>query len=116
MTMKHDIPVTIRQEGAKTVVDLGMDNVDFRNAEALKSLLASLVLEGQAHLVLNFSKVNFMDSSGLSVLLSGKRVAEEAGGTFSICGLQGYVNNLINLTNLHKTITVFPSDAEAVKA
>jgi anti-anti-sigma factor len=57
-----------------------------------------------------------MDSSGLSVLLSGKRVAEEAGGSFSICGLQGYVNNLINLTNLNKTIAVYPTDMEALKS
>jgi anti-sigma B factor antagonist len=112
----HEVPVQIRRENAKTVVDIEADNVDFRNAEMIKSLLADLVQKGDKELVLNLRHVNFMDSSGLSVLLSGKRVAEEAGGSFSICGLQGYVNNLINLTNLNKTIAVYPTDMEALKS
>jgi anti-sigma B factor antagonist len=108
-------PITVRQEGSKTIVDVEADNVDFRNAEILKSRLSELVQAGQPQLVLNLQKVNFMDSSGLSVLLSGKRACEEVGGMFSICGLQGYVSNLINLTNLHKTIAVYATDLEAVK-
>ncbi len=113
--MTNEVPVTVRQEGSKSVIDVETDNVDFRNAEMLKSMLGDLVQQGQKNLVLNLSQVNFMDSSGLSVLLSGKRVTEEAGGSFSICGLQGYVNNLINLTNLNKTISVYATDLEATK-
>lgn len=113
--MTQETPVSIRTEGSKTLVDVETDNVDFRNAELLKGMLAELVQAGSRNVVLNLTNVNFMDSSGLSVLLAGKRVTEEAGGTFSICGLQGYVNNLITLTNLHKTITVYGSDLEAIK-
>lgn len=113
--MTNDVPVSTRQEGLKTVVDIETDNVDFRNAEMLKAMLADLVKDGKKEIILNLRQVNFMDSSGLSVLLSGKRVTEEAGGSFSICGLQGYVNNLINLTNLNKTIAVYATDLEAVK-
>jgi hypothetical protein len=39
----HEVPVQIRRENAKTVVDIEADNVDFRNAEMIKSLLADLV-------------------------------------------------------------------------
>ncbi len=113
--MTNDVPVSVRSEGSKTIVDVETDNVDFRNAELLKSMLTDLVQEGNKNLVLNLRNVNFMDSSGLSVLLTGKRVSEEVGGSFSICGLQGYVNNLINLTNLNKTIAVYPTDLEAIK-
>jgi anti-sigma B factor antagonist len=114
--MTNEVPVSIRNEGAKTIVDVETDNVDFRNAEMLKAMLAELVQKGSKDVVLNLRQVNFMDSSGLSVLLSGKRVTEEAGGSFSICGLQGYVNNLINLTNLNKTIAVYATDLEAIKS
>lgn len=114
--MTQDAPLSVREEGSKTVVDLETDNIDFRNAELLKSALSALIVTGKKDLILNLQKVNFMDSSGLSVLLSGKRVSEEAGGNFSICGLQGYVSNLIQLTNLNKVITVYDSAIEAVKA
>ncbi len=110
----HETPVSIRHEGSKVVIDVETDNVDFRNAELLKTMIGELVQDGNTNLILNLRQVNFMDSSGLSVLLTGKRTSEEAGGSFSICGLQGYVNNLISLTNLNKTIAVFPSDMEAI--
>lgn len=112
----QEVPVQIRYEGSKAIVDVEADNVDFRNAEMIKTLLAELVQKGNKDLVLNLRNVNFMDSSGLSVLLSGKRVTEDAGGSFSICGLQGYVSNLVNLTNLNKTIAVYPTDMEAIKS
>ena len=113
--MLNDVPLTVRIEGAKAIVDVEAENLDFRNAELMKSKLAEIVKGGQTHVVLNLSKVNFMDSSGLSILLSGKRLTEEAGGSFGVCELQVYVNNLISLTNLNKTIAVFASDAEAAK-
>ena len=114
--MTQDAPISVRQENDKTVVSIDTNNVDFRNAELLKGALKQQVEKGAKSLILNLANVTFMDSSGLSVLLTGKRVTEEAGGTFSICGLQGYVNNLITLTNLNKTIPVFQDEAEAVRA
>jgi len=48
------------------------------------------------------------------VILFCKRTCEEAGGKFGVFGLQSYVNNLVNLTNLNKTIDIFASEAEAL--
>lgn len=112
--MSSDTNIASRDSGTKTIVDIDAQNVDFRNCEAIKSAVAGMVAQGNKHIVLNLSKVNFMDSSGLSVILFCKRTCEEAGGTFGAFGLQAYVNNLVNLTNLNKTIDIFPSEAEAV--
>ncbi|MCA9798063.1 MAG: STAS domain-containing protein [Cyanobacteria bacterium HKST-UBA06] len=108
--------LSTRQEGEKTVLTIETNNVDFRNAELLKTEIKDLVNAGKTEIILDLSKVTFMDSAGLSVLLNGKRVTDEANGRFSICGLQGYVNNLVTLTNLNKTIPVFESDMEAIQS
>ena len=105
--MLNEIPVTASSEGDKTVLEVGADNMDFRSAEILKGILMEYVGQGHHHLVLNLSHVKFMDSSGLSVLLFGKRITEEVGGDFGICGLYGYVSNLIGSTNLNQTIKVY---------
>ena len=112
--MSSESKIESRAIGDKTVVDIEGPNVDFRNCEAIKSAVAAMVSQGQANILLNLSKVAFMDSSGLSVILFCKRTCEEANGTFGIFGLQNYVNNLVNLTNLNKTIEIYPSEAEAV--
>lgn len=106
--------IASRQSGSKTVVDIDASNVDFRNSEAIKASVASLVQQGQKNILLNMGKVSFMDSSGLSVILFCKRACDEAGGTFGVYALQNYVNNLVNLTNLHKAISIYPTEAEAV--
>lgn len=103
-----------RQSGDKTLVDIDASNVDFRNSEAIKSSVAALVSQGQKNILLNLGKVSFMDSSGLGVILFCKRTCDEAGGSFGIFALQNYVSNLVNLTNLNKTIHIFENEAEAV--
>lgn len=112
--MSSETKINSRQSGSKTIVDIDAQNVDFRNCEAIKSAVASMVAQGQKNVLLNLSKVSFMDSSGLSVILFCKRTCEEGGGTFGAYGLQNYVNNLVNLTNLNKTVDIFQNESEAV--
>jgi anti-anti-sigma factor len=111
--MSTETKILSRDSGDKTIVDIEAQNVDFRNCEAIKSSVAGFVSQGQKNIILNLSKVSFMDSSGLSVMLFCKRVCDEAGGTFGAFGLQNYVNNLVNLTNLNKTIPIYASEADA---
>lgn len=111
--MSTETSLITRDSGTKTVVEIDTQNVDFRNCEGIKSSVANIVAGGKKDIILNLSKVNFMDSSGLSVILFCKRACEEAGGTFSICALQSYVNNLVTLTNLNKTVTVLKDENEA---
>lgn len=113
--MTTESQISTRQDGQKTILTIESNNVDFRNAELLKNEIKELVTQGNVEIILDLSKVTFMDSAGLSVLLNGKRVTDEAKGRFSICGLQGYVNNLVTLTNLNKTIPVYENEVEAIR-
>ena len=112
--MSAESSIITRDNGNKTVVEVDTQNVDFRNCESIKSSMANIVAGGKKDIVLNLNKVSFMDSSGLSVILFGKRTCEEAGGTFALCGLQSYVNNLVTLTNLHKTVPIHENEADAL--
>jgi anti-anti-sigma factor len=110
--MSTETSIITRENGGRTVVEIDSQNVDFRNCEGIKSSIANIVSSGNKNVVLNLSKVTFMDSSGLSVILFSKRTCEEAGGTFSVCNLQGYVNNLFSLTNLNKTVRILANESE----
>ena len=111
--MTTDTSVETRDVNGKVIVDIQAQNVDFRNCEAIKSAVAGVVGGGQKDILLNLSNVSFMDSSGLSVILFCKRTCEEASGTFGAYGLQSYVSNLVNLTNLNKTIDIYDDEAAA---
>ncbi len=111
--MSAETKITTREAGSKIIIDIDAQNVDFRNCEMIKSTVSALAIPGKAHLVLNLSQVGFMDSSGLGVILFCKRVCDEAGGSFAVCGLQSYVNNLVTLTKLDKAVSIFPTEFEA---
>jgi anti-sigma B factor antagonist len=114
--MSLETGIVTRENGSKTIVEVDTQNVDFRNCESIKSAVANIVAGGKKDIVLNLNKVSFMDSSGLSVILFCKRTCEEAGGKFSVCGLQSYVNNLVHLTNLNKTVPIHESENEAISS
>ncbi len=112
--MSGEANLQTRETNGKVIVDVNEQNVDFRNCETIKSSVANIVSGGKKDIILNLSNVSFMDSSGLSVILFCKRTCEEASGNFGVFGLQSYVNNLVNLTNLNKTISIYNNEAEAV--
>lgn len=107
--------VQTREENGKTIVDIAAQHIDFRNAQQLKSFVANLYEAGHRYVLLNLGQVGFMDSSGLSVLLIGQRSADEHQGTFAVYGVQGYVNNLIELTHLNRVIPICQTEQEALE-
>ncbi|HHW42933.1 MAG TPA: anti-sigma F factor antagonist [Desulfotomaculum sp.] len=66
------------------------------------------------HLVLNLSRVSYIDSAGLGVILGRyKRLARE-GGRVSLVGLQPQVRRVMDLSGLLRIMGEYPSEEEAV--
>jgi anti-sigma B factor antagonist len=105
--------VQTHETGKWTVLELDATSVDYRNADELKTQVSLQVKQGHKHLLFNLEQVSFMDSAGLGVLLHAKRTCEAQKGSFALASVQAYVQNLLKLTNLDKTVRSFPSEAEA---
>jgi anti-sigma B factor antagonist len=99
--------------GKWTVLAPDATSVDYRNADALKTTISAQVSSGNTHLLFNLEQVSFMDSAGLGVLLHAKRTCEAKKGSLALSNVQAYVENLLKLTNLDKTLRSFPTEAEA---
>jgi anti-anti-sigma factor len=74
----------------------------------------SLREEGYRNIMFDLGKVEFVDSSGLSSILIGNRIAKEAGGTFAICSLNEQVQKLIKISQLDNILNILPTNSEAV--
>ena len=69
-----DLSLTTRAEGGRTVVEVGGE-IDVYTAPKLRETIVSLVDAGAVHLVVDLERVEFLDSTGLGVLVGGlKRV------------------------------------------
>ncbi len=65
------------------------------------------------YLVLNFHKLEFMDSSGVGYIIGRyNRLKKKAGGVV-LCSLSEYIWKLVLLSGLHKICTIMKNEDEA---
>ncbi|MBF0100457.1 MAG: STAS domain-containing protein [Desulfobacterales bacterium] len=90
--------------------------IDITCAKEFKGKLVDWINEGSRQIVLNLAHVEFIDSSGLSVLVSSLKTIGKNGDLF-LCEINSeLVKNLFDLTRMYLIFKIFSSQDEAVRA
>jgi anti-anti-sigma factor len=97
--------VVIRHDGASAVVTVAGE-LDHHTADLLRESLEGCVDDGYARLVIDCSPLEFMDSTGLNVLLGARLKAEAAGGGVHLVGMQPVVARVFEITGADAVFTV----------
>lgn len=87
--------------------------LDASNARAFKEAIKPLLTQ-DAKLVLDLSKVEFIDSSGLGALVWSLRQAHTTGGDIKLSSLRKPARALFELVRMHRVFEVFNSPDEAI--
>jgi anti-sigma B factor antagonist len=108
-----DLKIDSREtEGVGVLILEG--EVDVYTAPKLKSRLIDFVDEGKYKIVIDLQKVEFMDSSGLGVLVGGlKRVKSHDGAIALVCTHENILK-IFRITGLVKVFPIYSTDEEAV--
>jgi anti-sigma B factor antagonist len=110
-----DLTLATRDEGDCTVVTVGGE-IDVYTAPKLREQLVDLVNAGRYHLVVDMEGVEFLDSTGLGVLVGGlKRVRAHDGSLRLVC-TQERILKIFRITGLTKVFPIHDTIAEAVAA
>ncbi|MFO7963234.1 MAG: STAS domain-containing protein [Desulfobacterales bacterium] len=89
--------------------------IDAATATDFHQKISDWIDSGNRRIVLNLSKVDFMDSSGLGAIVSGlKKIGNE--GKIVICTVKETVMSLFRLTRMDRVFDIFGSEEEALKA
>jgi anti-sigma B factor antagonist len=119
MEPKEEVPVDLslstRTEGGRTVVDV-VGEIDVYTAPRLREQLTELVDSGRYDIVVDMTGVEFLDSTGLGVLVGGlKRVRLHEGSLRLVC-TQERILKIFRITGLTKVFPIHQTAAEAVAA
>ena len=95
-----------QKQGSVEIVEMPSQLV-MANAPEMRQAIKKIIDEGGSQLILNLKGVEFIDSSGLSVLVSALKAANAAGGEVVLVGPNAGVRSLIELTQLHKVFEIF---------
>ena len=89
--------------------------VDAEHSAQLKRAIAKAREDFAKHFILDLSRVSFIDSTGLGVLISLMRHLNESSGRLKLAGLQDEVRSIFEITRLYKVFDLVPSAEDALR-
>ncbi|WP_373551805.1 STAS domain-containing protein [Haliscomenobacter sp.] len=106
---------SVDKQDRYTVFQLEEENLNSVVAPDLKSEIVILHNEGVNNLIFDLSKVKYVDSSGLSAILTADRLWK-SNGSFVLTGIdQVAVKKLFEISRLDSVLSMAPTKQEAVE-
>ena len=106
---------TIDKQERYSVLTLEEDNLNSLIAPDLKSEFVFLRNEGVKNLIFDLNDVKYVDSSGLSAILTANRIWKDY-GSFIITGVtHDAVKKLIEISRLETILTIIPTLQESIE-
>ncbi|MBI3029238.1 MAG: anti-sigma factor antagonist [Candidatus Rokubacteria bacterium] len=102
----------LRREREDIVEVAPKGDLDMASVSQMK--LQDYINAGRIKLVLDLESIEYIDSAGLGEIVRAMKRAREAGGDLRLCGVQGQVGKIIEITGLNKAIAVYATREEAV--
>jgi anti-sigma B factor antagonist len=110
-----DLSLETRHTDDVTIVSVGGE-IDVYTAPKLRDKVTELVGEGHYQLVIDMENVEFLDSTGLGVLVGGLKKVRAHDGSMEIVCNQDRLLKIFRITGLAKVFTIHDSEAAALSA
>lgn len=110
-----ELDIDVRELGSQSVVDV-KGEIDVYTAPKLREKLIELVSEGSYNVVVNLEGVDFLDSTGLGVLVGALKRVKAHDGDLSLVCTQDKILKIFKITGLTKVFPIHPSVEEATEA
>jgi len=105
---------TVDKQDQHTTFMVNEENLNTLIAPDLKSEFYMLHDAGVQNIILDISDVKYVDSSGLSAILTGHRIWKSV-GTFVVTGVKSEsVKKLIEISRLESVLNIVPTLSESV--
>ena len=90
--------------------------IDLHVAPGIAASLKTMVEEKPPQLVVDLSRVSYIDSSGLAVLIEAMQNVAAYKGRFALAGLQEAVRPIFEIARLDQVFRIFPDVESALAA
>jgi len=88
--------------------------IDLHVSPQISASLAAMIAKKPPQVVVDLSKVSYIDSSGLAVLIEAMQNVGAYGGKFALSGLQEGVRPIFEIARLDQVFRIFPDAASAL--
>lgn len=110
-----ELTLDSRTEGPFQIVAVGGE-IDVYTAPRLREAIVAAIDAGHTRLVVDVEKVEFLDSTGLGVLVGALKKVRADGGTLDIVCTQERILKIFDITGLDKVFGLHDSVSAAIAA
>jgi anti-sigma B factor antagonist len=103
-----DLTLATREVDGTTIVSVGGE-IDVYTAPKLRDKITELVAAGVYHLVIDMESVEFLDSTGLGVLVGGLKKVRAHDGSLQLVCTQDRLLKIFRITGLAKVFVIHDS-------
>jgi anti-sigma B factor antagonist len=104
-----------RHENGHTIIEI-TGEIDVYTAPKLRDRISELVADGNFHLVVDMENVDFLDSTGLGVLVGGLKKVRAHDGSIQLICTQERLLKIFRITGLAKVFAIHGTQADALAA
>jgi anti-sigma B factor antagonist len=107
--MTHDeLSIDLKaEEGGETLVFRLRGSLDLATAPTVRAALMEATEKGRHHLIVDLTQLEFLDSTGLGVLIGAHRRTAERNGSLRLVINDGAIGRLLNITGLIAVFAVY---------
>jgi len=90
-------------------------DIDINTSVQLRKVFDGFIKNNEKKVLVEFSSVNYVDSSGLATLIEMFQRMKKIGGQLRFSGMSQKVRNAFEITKLHKLFDIFENRETALK-
>jgi anti-sigma B factor antagonist len=113
--MKANLSTNVRTKHSMSIIDI-QGEINAFAEEALMEAYTKAASNGTRSIVLNFSGLDYMNSSGIGLLVTLLIRANRQKQRLLAYGLSEHYQQIFELTRLNEAISIYESETEAVTA
>jgi len=110
-----ELTLATREVDGTTIVSVGGE-IDVYTAPKLRDKITELVAAGSYDLVVDLEAVEFLDSTGLGVLVGGLKKVRAHDGSLQLVCTQDRLLKIFRITGLSKVFSIHDSAESAIAA
>lgn len=103
------------QKNNDVVICVLEGEVDINTSPELRKTFDGIVKANEKKVLVDFSGVSYIDSSGLATLIEMFQRLKKIGGSLRFCNMSGKVKNIFEITKLFKLFEVFDTSQDAIE-
>ena len=110
-----ELDLVVRRRGDAAVIDL-RGEIDSKAERALERAYTQATRAATSSVILNFARAEYMNSTGIALIVRLLSQARAEGVTLAACGLSDHYREIFEITRLADFMTITDTEDGAVSA